>query len=233
MKSIHKKLLSLSVFAIAMAFLESAVVIYLRALYYPEGFQFPIKPMDPTLALVEILREAATIIMLIGIAYHAGKTKLQRFAFFCQAFAIWDLFYYIFLFVFLGWPESLFTMDLLFLIPTPWIGPVWAPCLLSLLMLVGAVPVILRSEKNQNYPVHRVHWLLLISGALLCIFSFQWDYLKYCANADLLNLFLGNALIDSIHHYVPLSFNYPLFFCGFAFMTYPVIIHLNLKPNHL
>src|SRR6218665_2831025 len=142
MKSLKKTLFWVSAFAVAMGFLESAVVIYLRAIYYKTGFDFPLTPMDPALAKVELLREAATVIMLVGIGYLAGTTRLQRFAFFCLSFAIWDIFYYVFLYLFLGWPTSLFTWDILFLIPLPWIGPVWAPCLLALLMIIGSLLII-------------------------------------------------------------------------------------------
>ncbi len=96
MKTTYKKITTVILFAIAMGFLEAAVVIYLRALYYPTGFQFPLKTMDQHLAMVEILREFATVIMLLGVASLAGRNKLQSFAYFNLAFAIWDLFYYLF-----------------------------------------------------------------------------------------------------------------------------------------
>ncbi|MBK6833902.1 MAG: hypothetical protein IPG89_06345 [Bacteroidetes bacterium] len=66
--------------------------------------------------------------MLVGAGIIAGKTRLTRFAYFIIAFAIWDIFYYVFLYVLLQWPESLFTWDILFLVPVPWTGPVIAPC---------------------------------------------------------------------------------------------------------
>ncbi|MDQ3016493.1 MAG: hypothetical protein M3R25_07230 [Bacteroidota bacterium] len=124
MRYINKLIIYVIVFAIAMGFMESAIVIYLRELFYPEGFRFPLIPIPHRLAVVEILREAVTVIMLICVGYFAGRNKVQRFAFFGLAFAIWDLFYYIFLYAFLGWPESIFTCDILFLIPVPWVGPV-------------------------------------------------------------------------------------------------------------
>ena len=37
---------ALLLYAVAMGYLEAAVVVYLRAIYYPEGFSFPLKPMD-------------------------------------------------------------------------------------------------------------------------------------------------------------------------------------------
>src|ERR1044072_1842951 len=132
MNSLPKTIAWISLFAISMGFLESSVVIYLRELYYPSGFQFPLQPIPMAIARVEFFRELATLIMLIGVGILSGKTRLQRFAYFVLAFGIWDLFYYLFLYLFIGWPQSLATWDILFLIPVPWVGPVWAPCLLCL-----------------------------------------------------------------------------------------------------
>jgi hypothetical protein len=231
MRNIKKIISWVSIFAVAMGFLESAVVIYLRAIYYPAGFSFPLQPMEQVLAKVELLREAATVIMLVGIGYLAGNTRLQRFAFFCLAFAIWDLFYYVFLHLFLGWPASLSTWDILFLIPLPWIGPVWAPCLLSLLMIAGSVPVIKRTHAQPRYRVKPAHWLLLISGSLVCILSFLWDYLRFCTGGDYTPVLSSRALFSEIQSYVPASFNSPLFFTGFAAMCYAVLLHLIITPE--
>ena len=107
----------LILFSTAMGFMESAVVIYLRHIYYPEGFRFPLVPVSNLDGITELFREFATLIMLVTISAIAGKNPVQRFAIFLLNFAIWDLAYYLFLKLFLGWPLSLFTWDILFLIP--------------------------------------------------------------------------------------------------------------------
>ena len=224
----------LLIFSIAMGFLESAVVIYLRELYYPEGFDFPLKVLPARMALVELFREAATVIMLVGVAYLAGKNKLQRFAFFSLAFAIWDLCYYLFLFLFLQWPPSLFTWDILFLIPVPWVGPVWAPCLLCLLMILGSLFVIRRCDEDPHFKIAPKHWFVLILGAAICILAFMWDYLHYGEG-----IWPGKPSADlcvDISTYVPCHYNNLLFFSGFILMVWPVayqlIIHFrNSGPN--
>ena len=147
MKEQTKKIINLTVFALAMAFLETAVVIYLRELYYPEGFDFPLKMMDFSVGRTEFLREAATMIMILFIALLVGKTKLQKFAAFIFVFAIWDIFYYVFLKVMIGWPASLLTWDILFLIPVTWVGPVIAPVINSLMMILLAAGI-LYAEKT-------------------------------------------------------------------------------------
>ena len=114
MNLIIKNTIWVILFSIAMAYLESAVVVYLREIYYPEGFIFPLTPIDSTIAITEFWREVATLVMLLGIGILTGKSAPQRLAFFLLSFAIWDIFYYVFLYVLLGWPASLMTWDILF-----------------------------------------------------------------------------------------------------------------------
>jgi hypothetical protein len=96
-KSLTFYLLVVSLFSIAMGLFESAVVIYMREILYPEGFGFPLSPVQPDMMLTELLREGATIIMLLGIGFLAGRNTSERFAWFLYSFAIWDIFYYVFL----------------------------------------------------------------------------------------------------------------------------------------
>lgn len=132
--------LAVVVFALAMAYLESAVVVYLReALGVGTGDVFPIDletELSGRLGWIEIGREAATLLMIGGIGWVAGRTALERLAWAAVVFGVWDIGYYVWLWVFSGWPESPLTWDLLFLIPAPWAGPVWAPVAVSL-ALVG------------------------------------------------------------------------------------------------
>lgn len=229
MDDYRKKLVYLSCFAVAMGFLESAVVIYLREIFYKDGFEFPLRPMPANLALVEVLREAATVFMLIGIGWFAGTTKLQKFAYFNIAFAVWDIFYYVFLYIFLGWPPSLFTWDILFLIPFPWVGPVWSPILLCLLMITGSVHVIKQTTLNPDFSIKPVYWFILIAGAIICIIAFMWDYLRY---SKALWTPAGNSgLFEEIEGYVPTDFNHPLFFTGFIMMSFAVFYNMRLTRS--
>lgn len=228
MNSLIKTLIWIILLAIAMGFMESAVVIYLRELYYKNGFEFPLKGIPTSIARVEFFREIATIIMLIGAGIIAGKTKLQRFAYFALAFAIWDIFYYVFLYVCLGWPQSLSTWDILFLIPTPWVGPVWAPCLLSLLMIVGSVFTIIQTEKNKHYKIQIGLWWLLITGTLICIFSFMLDYLCYTIEkSSIWTVTSKNHLFSELSTYTPQHFNSLIFFMGFLLMLSSVYISIH------
>jgi hypothetical protein len=234
MKKISKSLAAVVAFSIVMGFNESAVVIYLREIYYPGGFNFPLQPIEPLIAVTELCRELATLIMLAMTGYIAGKTRLQRYAYFALAFAVWDIFYYIFLYLFLAWPPSLFTWDILFLIPVPWVGPVWAPVLISLLMITGSVFVIIKTNLNPDYEIRSFHRVFLSAGALLCILSFIWDYLRYIAFQPALPGTHTDGLLHDMSAYIPTSFNLHLFFTGFTLLVIPVLeIVYNFKnKNH-
>lgn len=228
MKPITKTILWLTVFSIAMGYLETAVVVYLRKIYYPEGFQFPLTPISADIAIAEFWREAATIIMLIGIGVMVGKNGLQRFAFFIYSFAIWDIFYYVFLKALLSWPESLFTWDILFLIPVPWVGPVIAPCIVSLTMIVLTLLIVYYQETGKYIHFGFTDKMLLISGSLVVILSFVWDYIMYLitngAGEAAWTLSSNTDMFNEISTYVPYAFNWWLFALGEAILFIEIIL---------
>jgi len=216
MKPFKKILLLLTLFSVAMGYMESAIVIYLRELYYPGGFKFPLVPIPPNIALTEFIREAATLIMLVTIGIIAGKNTAQRFGFFLFCFAMWDIFYYIFLKLFLDWPESFFTPDILFLIPVPWVGPVIAPCIASVTMIALTLLVVYYEEKKVTTAIKRLEWMLMITGSLLMIVSFTRDYFVYIynkANAAWTPA-SENKLFAEFLNYVPGTFTWSLFIAG-------------------
>lgn len=88
------------------------------------------------LLTVEMFREAFTIVMLASIVWLSAKNIKSFFAFFFLAFGIWDIFYYVFLKLILDWPKSFFDLDIFFLLPVPWIGPVFVPILISAVLVV-------------------------------------------------------------------------------------------------
>jgi hypothetical protein len=136
------KLSLLAIFGIAMAHLEGVVVVYLRkalGMLDSESNKESIEKFPKRYLYIEMTREAATIIMLVVIAYLTGTTWIERGVFFLWTFAFWDLFYYISLYILIKWPPTLKTIDVLFLIPVPWIAPVWFPIGISLLTIVSIV----------------------------------------------------------------------------------------------
>ena len=215
---IVKTIIWLTIFSIAMGFLETSVVVYLREIYYPEGFKFPLVAVPRDIATTEFFREIATIIMLIGAGVMAGKNGLQRFVFFLYSFAIWDIFYYVFLKVLLNWPDSLFTWDILFLVPVPWVGPVIAPCIISLSMIVLTFFVVYFQEKGKYVHITFMEWILFIFGSITAVLSFMWDYIiyvsSYGADKGVWTLSSNKNLFDEVKNYVPHHFNWWLFWIG-------------------
>jgi hypothetical protein len=217
MKSFRRIISLLVIFSVAMGFFEAAVVIYLRQLYYPEGFKFPLSTISSGIAAVELLREAATIIMLLTIGIIAGKNFVQRFSFFIFCFGVWDIFYYVFLKLFLDWPASLFTWDILFLIPVPWIGPVIAPCILSVTMITLSMILLNYSERAIHLTVNKKEWALFIVGALIVILSFTLDYVPYLLinkQSSFWTPLSKKEVFNDITGYVPESFNWFVFISG-------------------
>jgi len=159
-----------------MAYVESAVVVYLRAIYYPQGFASPLAPLPPHMVAIEIGREAATLVMLLGVAMLAGRERWERFPAFCVSFGIWDLFYYVWLWLLLRWPPSLLTWDVLFLIPVPWTGPVLAPVIVSVLLVVGGLLLWRKGARGEPVRFPIPLRILALAGALLVLSSFVLDF---------------------------------------------------------
>ena len=137
----RRRLFLAALFAVAFGFVEAAVVVYLRASagLLPGQHGFSAAGFPPLLLRTEIVREAATMIMLAAIAALAGRSACQRVIAFLWTFAIWDIFYYVFLYLTIGWPTSLKNLDLLFLIPVPWTSQVWFPLLVSGLTILAVL----------------------------------------------------------------------------------------------
>jgi len=171
------RLFWLSLFALAMAQLEATVVVYLRELFYPEGFAFPLVIVEGRIAAVEIGREAATLVMLVAIGVLAHRDAWRRYAAFLWTFGLWDVFYYLWLFVLdRGWPPSLLTWDVLFLIPLPWLGPVLAPVLIALVMMAAGVTIEVLRDRERPIRVRAWEWAVTVGVALALITLFCWDW---------------------------------------------------------
>ncbi|MFQ6009162.1 MAG: hypothetical protein ACE5K8_09465, partial [Candidatus Zixiibacteriota bacterium] len=149
--SYRVKLALLLTFGAAMGYCEAAVVVYLRKLFYPEGFSFPIKLIPSNFIAVEILRELTTIVMLATLAVIVGRKFWERFGYFLTLFGTWDIFYYIWLKATIDWPSSLSDWDVLFLVPLPWIGPVLAPLIVAVHMLGVGLAITNLYERGYTF----------------------------------------------------------------------------------
>jgi hypothetical protein len=165
----------LATFAVGMAYFEAAVVVYLRELYYPEGFAFPLKLIPKTILFIEVGRELAALVMLASIAIIVVRRRWERFGWFLFMFGIWDVWYYIWLKVTLDWPSSLFDWDVLFLIPLPWSSPVIAPLLIAATMIVIGPWIVLKSDSRDSYRPGMRAWVLGLLGSASILYSFMSD----------------------------------------------------------
>ena len=208
----------LAVFAVAMGFLEAIVVVYLRELYYPEGFDFPLKLMSPELVTIEWIREIATLVMLAGVGILTGRNGIQRLLYALFAFGIWDIFYYVALKLLIGWPASLLTWDLLFLIPVSWLGPVLAPVLNSVTMILMALLLVVRQERGYSIRFSLPDWILIFGGALIILYTYLVDYTRLLTDSGALASKSSpegaERLITMITSYIPESYKWPLFILG-------------------
>ncbi len=213
-----KKTWIVLIFAVAMGFLEAIVVVYVRELYYPDGFRFPLELIPPKIFTIELVRELTTLIMLAGIGILAGKTKPGKFAWFLFTFGIWDITYYVALKIFLNWPESLLTWDILFLIPVTWIGPVLAPVICSITMILFSLLILIPESKNQYTKIRPTSWGLTIIGSLIIFISFIYDYTGLMISEGYFTKggpsLLDPGFTDAITSYNPEKFRWWIFITG-------------------
>lgn len=200
-------------FATAMAWVESAVVLYLRTLVDRlEPYQSNPLPLATGLGTAELVRELATLVMLGTVGYLAGNTWRNRLGYALLAFGVWDIGYYLFLIPLTGWPHSLLDWDILFLIPLPWWGPVLAPVMIAVLMVIGGA--LLAGGDRTDSPLWPNRWTVLANllGTGLALYLFMADAIRVAPQG-------GRALRELL----PTVFNWPGFVLAWALMALPVI----------
>jgi hypothetical protein len=200
------------VFAVAMAWVEAACVYYLRVMVDRiDPYQANPLPLRGTVGEVELAREAATLVMLATLGMLAGRTWPARLGYTAIAFGVWDIFYYVFLRIMSGWPRSLFDWDILFLLPLPWWGPVLAPVLIALLMIVGGTLATRSAFRGPASAFTRTLWRFQAVGIGLALYVFMADSLGAVSRG-----------LD-VRAIVPTAFNWPLYGVAFTLMAAPVV----------
>lgn len=204
-----KKLTAVTTYSIAMGYVEAALVIYLREMLFGNPQQlFPLRTLDPRLALIEIIREGATIVMLAMVAFLAGKDKFERSMYFIYSFAIWDLFYYVVLKLAVGWPTSFLTFDVLFLIPVMWVGPVLTPVLIAALLAVASAILIRIHGKLPGLRINGWNIAVFVAGCMVVLYSFTAGVFHI--------LFISGP--KGLEYYTPRTFNWLFFWIGYLIM---------------
>lgn len=166
-------------FGISLGYFEAAVVVDLRAILCTDGALFPLQLESGAIGRVELGREFFALVMLVAVAALLARNVATGIAWFCLLFGVWDIFYYVFLKVILNWPASLWTMDILFLLPVPWVGPVLAPIIASVTLIGLAIATIRIHERGGR--LRRPFMLLAgeVVGSLVMITAFcrQWRFI--------------------------------------------------------
>lgn len=230
--SLQQKIFFLTVFGIAMGFLESIVVVYLRQLYYPEGFGFPLTEGIGAGFSLEYMREISTITMLLAVSVLAGSIPYERFSYFLYCFGVWDIFYYVGLKTLLNWPSSLLTWDILFLIPVVWLAPVLAPILCSITMIIFSGFMLYYHKKGYPVRINFLGWALLSAGALMILVTFIWDYSRIIIQGGFLGRFFSLAndphFQGIITSHIPSTYNWPLFILGELLIFCSLVIFIRM-----
>jgi hypothetical protein len=204
-----RRLPFVAVYAIAMAYVEGAVVTYLREARGIHDLVHDLPTQFDRLAGIEIGREAATMVMLLSVAWIAGRRLQDRLGFFVFAFGLWDIAYYFWLAVFNGWPRSPLDWDVLFLIPVPWWGPVLAPTLIAAVMCIGGAAAVRGADRGVSWRLSWTNAAIAVAGIALVLFAFTFDALR--------------AVPDGAHAVArvrPSGFLWELFLPGFVAMSW-------------
>ena len=200
-------------FAIAMAWTEAATVIYLRTVVGRlDPYQANPLPRWGASEYVEVVREAATLLMLASVAWLAGRTWRGRLGYLFVIFGAWDILYYVFLAITIGWPRSLFDWDVLFLIPVPWWGPVLAPVLIALGMLAAGTVI----SQFQLWP-RRWAWAASLVGAAVALFVFTSDARRSLPHGEV-----------AVRAALPVRFDWPWFALALVLMS-AILVDMGLQ----
>lgn len=234
--AVFQPYIALFVFALAMGTLEAIVVVYVRELYYPNGFAFPLKTLPKWIVAIEIIRELSTLFMLGSVAWIAGKNWLKRLSVFLFLFGIWDIVYYIALKVFLNWPDSFFTWDILFLIPITWVGPVLAPLVCSGLMILMALLFDYYQYKSRLHQLTITELLLLFAGSAVIFISFTIDFGMIIWRGNFLTDFFSlpdnDEFTQIVSTWIPGEFLWGVFGTGILIICAAIILIWRRAANN-
>ncbi len=212
------------IFAIAMAWVEAASVFYIRALVDRiEPYQADPLPLHGALGSVELWREAATLVMIGTLGVLAGRTWRRRAGYAALAFGAWDIFYYVFLRIISGWPTSLLSWDILFLLPLPWWGPVLAPVSIALVMILWGTLATQSDDGADNAsgaPGAPWAWALAGVGIVLALAVFMIDAWRALPDGR-----------DAVLQVLPTAFNWPLFWVALLLMASPALHQVARWPR--
>jgi hypothetical protein len=202
-------------FSIAMAWVEAACVLYLRTLVNRvQPYQANPLPINDALGNVELWREASTLVMLAAVGMLAGSTWKRRAGYAAVAFGAWDVFYYLFLRLISGWPNTVFDWDILFLLPLPWWGPVLAPVGIAIVMMLWGTLVTQSGDRGTD-----VRWPIALAsiGIVIALGLFMIDAWRALP-----------AGRDAVLRVLPTTFNWLVFSVALVLIAVPAFHHIGV-----
>jgi hypothetical protein len=209
-----RSLFWLTLFAVAMAYLEAAIVVYLRQAYYAEHILviFPPSMLSEVDMAVELGREIATLVMILAVAGLVARGLMAVFAVFVYVFGVWDIFYYVWLKATIGWPVSWTEWDVLFLIPWAWAGPWLTAVAIALLFVLwgGAVFV---SGCTCRFTARAA--ISFFGGMSLTVAAFLQPAAPYLSGG-----------VAAFAEFRPDGFWWPLYLAGYALMALGLLMVL-------
>ena len=207
-----KRWLVVAGYAVAMAWVEAAVVFYLRTMIGRiDPYQSNPLPEFAGISRVELVREAATLLMLLGVGLLAGRDARSRWGYAAIAFGVWDIFYYVFLRMMAPWPHSLLDWDILFLLPLPWWGPVIAPMLIAGLMIAWGTLASQWNHAGRSFRADWKPWLLNFAGMALALYVFMADSFHAIGQGQ-----------DAVRNTLPVKFDWGAFAVALVLMSAPI-----------
>jgi hypothetical protein len=187
-------------------------VYYLRVLVdRVQPYQPVPLPVHGALGPVELVREAATLVMLLAVGMLAGRSWRTKIGYAVVAFGVWDVFYYVFLRLMSGWPSSVLDWDILFLLPLPWWGPVLAPVSIALLMIAWGTIVTQLDDRHPALALPPHPWVACWLGIVLALCVFMADALRVLDQGP-----------DAVRLVLPTAFNWRLFAVSLIMMSAPL-----------
>jgi len=220
-----------AILAVALAYTEASLVVYLRALiapvrarHFPDSANEPLPLLSPPqlteagesfprLLVVEVTREITPVAALLAMAWGLARRRRQIVAFFLLGFGVWDIFYYVFLKILLDWPASLGTWDILYLIPTAWVAPVWAPLVVSVTLVLAGLAILRQGDRPYTSRGRLIAWPAVGVGTGLVLLSF----------------FLRTR---EAFHRVPRRFDWPVFLIGWLLAGAGLVWLLRTDREH-
>ncbi|MEX2160023.1 MAG: hypothetical protein WEB04_11535 [Dehalococcoidia bacterium] len=204
-----RKLPFVALYAVAMGYVEAAVVSYLREMYGIEDLVRDLPQVADRFTAIEIGREAMTVAMLLSVGLIAGRKLQDRLGFFVFAFGVWDIAYYCWLALFVGFPHSPLDWDALFLIPLPWWGPVLAPALIAGMMCVGGAAAVYGADRGVSLRLSWTNTAVAAAGIALVLYTFMSDAIGALPDGA-----------DAVRRVRPSDFQWALFALGFIAMSW-------------